>query len=414
MGCLLLSLAISEPVLALESDNFRFSGFASLAAGKVNDPVLRFGDYSNQWSVDTDTVLGLQGQARLADRLSLTGQVLSRGYNYNSYSDYEPQVSWLFLSYQMAPDLRIRAGRLRTPHYLYSDTLEVGYSYVWVRPPIDVYTPVFDPLANFNGTDFTLTRDVQSGDWLDAETEMQFYGGVLDESFNDIHITGEPLFGANLSLRQGFLKLRYALMALRADIYTDSFAPLTNGFQLLSTYDSRFEKLAQDWTLDNGWYYYHGLGLQAYFGPTVVTSEWYYVEGPDEGFSTYSQGWYLSIQYSVDRLTPYIVVGAYKNSVKQHILDDLEASYEFLPAGQIPAADALRSGARFAAEGYIIKERTLTLGFRLDLLSNLALKGEWQQFIFSDDSSGNLYPEDGDPSPTDATSMVSFTLDLVF
>lgn len=108
------------------------------------------------------------------------------------------------------------------------------------------------------------------------------------------------------------------------------------------------------------------------------------------------------------------MVGAYKNSVKQHILDDLDASYEFLPAGQIPAADALRSGARFAAEGYIIKERTLTLGFRLDLLSNLALKGEWQQFIFSDDSSGNLYPEDGDPSPTDATSMVSFTLDLVF
>lgn len=411
---LLFGLLLSTPTLALESEDFRFSGFASLGVGKVNDPDLRFGDYSDQWSVDTDTVLGLQGQVRLADRLSVTGQLLSRGFNYNGYSDYEPQISWLFLSYQLAPDLRVRAGRLRTPHYLYSDTLEVGYSYVWVRPPIDVYTPVFDPLSNFNGADITLSHDVRSGGWLNAETEMQFYGGTLDESFNDIHITGEPLFGANLSLRQGILKLRYALMALRADIYTDSFTPLVNGFQYLSTLDSRFDALASDWTLDNGWYYYHGLGLQSFLDQAVITAEWYHVDGPDEGFSTTSEGWYLSLQYTFGRLTPYIVFGAYKNSVKQHILDDLEDSYTFLPAGQIPAVDALREGARFAAEGYIIKERTVTLGFRLDLQTNLALKGEWQQFRFSDDSTGNFFPEGDDPSPVDSTSLVSFTLDLVF
>lgn len=40
------------------------------------------------------------------------------------------------------------SDRLRTPQYAHSDALDIGYSYPWVRPPVEMYNL---PLDNYEG-----------------------------------------------------------------------------------------------------------------------------------------------------------------------------------------------------------------------------------------------------------------------
>lgn len=408
--CLSASLAQAQADIL---HDFQFSGFASFGAGKVTEEGLAFADYQNDWSFDTDTILGLQAQTRLAERVYVTGQVVARGFSYNGRDDYEPAVSWLFLSYQLAPEIQIRAGRMRTPHYLYSDTLEVGYSYVWVRPPVDVYTPLFEPLSNFDGADIRVSQDIVWGNTLDAEGELHVYAGQLEEQFVDFELNGDKMLGANVSITQGQVKFRYALMALELDISSPSFTPLIEGFNVVAEVIPAFAGQADNWSQTDGWFYYHGLGMQFFYDRLVLTAEWYSVAGPDEGFATDSSGWFVSVQHTWGRFTPYAVIGAYQSETNPAIISSINATFDDLPRGVNEAVDQLRNGALFAAESFTVKEQTLTLGLRIDVMPNVALKGEWQHFRFADDSTGNLFPDDAANQP-DNTSLVSFVVDVVF
>ena len=50
---------------------------------------------------------------------------------------YEGSVSWAFLSYRPTNDWLIRAGKQRTPLYLYSETVDVGVTYDFARLPTE-------------------------------------------------------------------------------------------------------------------------------------------------------------------------------------------------------------------------------------------------------------------------------------
>ena len=117
------------PLSAFAGDNWQFSGFGSLSMARLSDDNLTFLDYDNKkWRYEGDTVLGLQLTGNLMDRLSLTAQVVSRGYDEYDPDSFEPQLEWLFLAYQLDSQWRVRLGRMRTPHYMYSETIDVGYT----------------------------------------------------------------------------------------------------------------------------------------------------------------------------------------------------------------------------------------------------------------------------------------------
>lgn len=52
-------------------------------------------------------------------------------------------------------------GRLRIPFFYYSEFLEVGYAYNWVRLPSDIYNISF---SSFDGIDFTQRFSIGSLD----------------------------------------------------------------------------------------------------------------------------------------------------------------------------------------------------------------------------------------------------------
>lgn len=137
--------------------------------GSVNDDAR----YDDAWSLNPDTVFGLQLHAGLKDKLSATVQATAHGAN-----DLDPEIEWAYLTYDLRPELSFKAGKQRMPLYYYSDYLDVGYAYHWLRPPVDVYGEGISAYTGLSLDYGTLFNDWQIGvqGWLGR--------GENDNAFN--------------------------------------------------------------------------------------------------------------------------------------------------------------------------------------------------------------------------------------
>lgn len=120
--------------------------------------------FDNNGGFKNDTVLGLQVSKQVNDSTTVTGQLVSRGAE-----DYKTEAAWAYASYAATDNLDLRMGRLRVPFFYYSDFLEVGYAYDWIRPPSEVY---IIPFSSVDGVD--LTYRFALGNW---DNSAQLYYG---------------------------------------------------------------------------------------------------------------------------------------------------------------------------------------------------------------------------------------------
>lgn len=200
----LLAIAISSPALASE---LNVNGFLSVGASMLDDNKASIAGADNQGGFKRDTVLGLQIQKQVNDSTSATGQLVSRGSD-----DYSTEAAWAFVTYAANDDLDVRMGRLRIPFFYYSDFLEVGYAFNWVRPPEEVYRIPFSSIDGFD-----ISKRFSSGS---VDGSVQFYYGRYQGPFKTSdatytadyrNFTGLALntnmgdFGARLSYHQAEL-----------------------------------------------------------------------------------------------------------------------------------------------------------------------------------------------------------------
>lgn len=407
--CLLPGLGFAQP-------DWSLSGYASLAAGRMEDRKMEYQGYSaDEWSFEGDSVLGLQLNLELAERLSLTAQVVGRGHNWDDTDPFDPELDWLFLRYQLNEDWRVRLGRMRTPFYLYSETIDVGYSYVWVRPPTDVYAPIVSPFSNFDGADATYISN-----WGDLSIDVQLLMGVTERSQDSLNIEVDPMAGGNITLQTDDLTLRYGLLMLNTDIHARDLQDLARIFQLAGTLiDPVFAEVPRQFSATENLYRYQSLGLRWNRADFTALGEAFEIHNTDDGYTNNARGWYLSLQYRFDRLTPYVVSGWHKNDFARKTLDALLESYSIWPEGQtipplqeqVDLLDQARAYATREIRSYSFEQYTWTFGLRYDVYPNVALKAEWQYFDFASGSSQIIVNTLDHP---DHTSMTTFILDVVF
>jgi hypothetical protein len=130
-------LTFSLPTLA----EVTFQGFASFVGGATLDSNEAYKNrvgaedgYEDKIEYNKNSVYGLQAVSDLGDGLTATGQIVARGSE-----NYKPEFEWMYMTYNITPTLSAKVGRIRTPFYMLSEYLEVGYTYHWIRPPEELY-----------------------------------------------------------------------------------------------------------------------------------------------------------------------------------------------------------------------------------------------------------------------------------
>ena len=226
-----LGLAIclaSTSAFALEQGEALINGFGTVGVTHLGgeDDGRGYGlsgQTNDSWRGDQLSKFGAQLTYGVTDTVGLTLQTTAKAYS----DEWKANLEWAYLSWQSTDNLMLRFGRLRTPVYMYSETIDVGFAYPWLRLPDEVYSQV--QLSNYEGADLVYNLPLSF-----ATVSFQVAGGVAknrdyylyDEEFD---IDYDNVFGASVSLATndyGTVRIGY----VEADIETEISGSFTDIF----------------------------------------------------------------------------------------------------------------------------------------------------------------------------------------
>ncbi|HRL91935.1 MAG: hypothetical protein K2X58_01180 [Pseudomonadaceae bacterium] len=253
----LLSLAVclaSLPALAVEQGEYQLNGFGTVGithmGGESDLDYGIQGQTNDGWRGDQLSKLAVQLRYGITDTLSVTGQLGTKP----TQDSWEAGPGNLYLAWQANDNLTLRGGRLGTPIYMYSETLNVGFSYPWLRLPEEVYSLV--QLTSHDGGDVLYNRSTDIG-----TLSFQVAGGQAigreQYALDDMHdIDYRDVFATSLALSTdnfGTFRVGYAEADLKITVDdTVAFGPASVNFPFV-TYEGnkgKFSSIGHQY--DNG------------------------------------------------------------------------------------------------------------------------------------------------------------------
>lgn len=359
---------LNKPV----DDKLRFNGFFSVAYGLASNDA-DYAGYLEEGTFENESLFGLQGVFSISDKTEVTMQLVGRGNE-----DWEPALEWAYISHQFTPSFKARAGKMRLPLFMYSDSLEVGYAQPWLRPPEEVYGAI--PVTSYTGIDglYDINFDMST-------LTLQAFAGESEEditqSGQEVRLEVNDLFGGSAT-------------------WTD-FTWTLRGNYATTNISTGGEDLATD---------FYGLGFGYNNGSLQILSEFTRLE--IEGATPDADAGYLTLAYTFGSLTPYATYSIRETK------DDDERPYTrafIFSAISNPQSPLFGNTAAIALSDVQNTERSAySLGVRWDVMSNVALKFDVTRASDFGDTGGGLA---GNTAPVvlyDDVDVYSIKLDSAF
>jgi len=326
-------------------------------------------EFENEFTYRTDAKAGIQFDYRLAPEWTATLQLTTAGKN-----DWSVDTDYAYLKWQAQDWLAIRTGRLRLPFFMYSESISVGFTYPWARPPLGFY---ITSIANFEGADALIT--FETGDFVHL---LQPYFGTGDGTLpNGLRSHSRDGMGIVYEISKGNLTGR--LQALQIDSTLEATGDLG------SFSESVVQGIVEGWGAER--IHYYTAGLRYDNGDLLVLSELSRIDSEGKPGRDIEAG-YLTVGYTFGKFLPYATymkTQAVKESQQDGIASAISPPYEGKGAG---------------------------FGVRYSITSNVSLKTQFDHYFDFNDTQGIFSSRDPDFRTLDAdgTNIYSVTLDAVF
>ncbi|WP_213608743.1 porin [Pseudoalteromonas sp.] len=362
------------------SAEVRINGFASIVGGKSLDNNQPIYGYDDDISFKNESVFALQLTADLQEKLTATAQIVARGEN-----DFDADFEWAYLTYEFTDELQLSAGKMRVPFYRYSDFLDVGYTYRWVRPPQSVYNL---PFSTYEG--LSLFHTTQLGDW---DSTLQVIYGSFDDNIAVVSVNGDTelndIAGLNWTLSYDWFSARaaYFIAETTIDIENDTAEGMAlNGLEQ-ALRNSGFVDQANSIAIDEDDGAFLALGFSIDYNNILFDAEYTQFEVDNSALAKQTQ-YYTSLGYRMDE---WLVHLTYENNDDKHDSNRYDA---------LTAVPELNLGINTVLEGSKAKSNVYTIGARYDFHPMAALKVDFSRL-------------EDDITNTE-TDVVAVGVDLVF
>ena len=358
-GAIFLTCLLQQPACALDVADGRLElnaygtyGFMrSLAAGVNYRPTDSY-QYSvgNDWSGRFDNRLGIQATFHATNQVSLIAQLLVRR---NGADEVRGELPWAYLRWQPDANWELRLGRFRQPLFLITESFDVGYAHLWVRPPAELYT-LAGEMTSLNGMQlryresvagYTLTGTLHAGH---SEVKRPTYTS-----------RNQPNVGGSLALTDQNLTLQATLINANTQVDIPAIS------QVVNLIAAQNPDVANEYALGhvpNMWY--------GALSARYEKNGWQLIS---ELASTRLQrrsmrdrtAWYVTLGKNLGDWTPYISYAS--NKVRDGFFQE----------------DRVSGNAAMAANALLLRrytnQHTWSLGVRWDVASGIALKAQWDQ-----------------------------------
>lgn len=367
----------------VDVSGFINAGFQSTNLGK-DGPMYRQTDHEVR--ATNFTSAGVQVDGTITDKVSGSVQFLAEGDE-----SFDTRVEWAYISYDLSPNVKARAGRLVLPFYMNSQSFYVGYAHPWIEPPAEVYDTA--PLRSFEGADITWQFNTGSM----AHSLNYYFGNTsVDSSFRNIN-TGASvpyrvhnLHGLNLSSTLGNLNTWLAYSS--GDVNLD-LSNAATGLQ-----PPQPTTFGPTYSQENADAYFASAGLEYDNGNFMFLAEAVELDIKSDWFPK-SRAQYVTAGYHFGAWTPHLT---WANS-EDRTFDKIDGD---------PLGEGLYNSVK-------THQKSWTLGLRHDTAPGLALKAEVSTYYdvgASDDNGANDAGLFSGPIPDDEDDPMVFRLsaNLVF
>ncbi|HWQ08644.1 MAG TPA: hypothetical protein VN436_06050 [Holophaga sp.] len=313
-----------------------------------------------------DSRLGVQVDGRLADNLRATLQVVSK-YRYDG--SYRPDVTWAFAGWNPRPEVEFRAGRLGIESFMNADSRDVGYSYLWVRPPVECFGII--PITRMNGVDLTGTFPMGTNATLRLKG---FYGSVAQEQvplegYPDLDLAGDRILGVIAEAQS--LSWRWRLAYARFKIRRGFSSPIGDVPAYLDTFanllgDPRLRETASAADFKGATLQWYSLGCAYENGPFQVQAMLNHLDS-DRLSIPPSWAGFASLGYRVGHLVPYVIWSRITSKRETPYVGDL-------PTVMLPDASELAWAVQQLADANVCDQSTVSAGLRWDFASSADFK----------------------------------------
>lgn len=352
------------------SDNLDISGFARGVAGYLDHSGRSFEGYTDELSIVEQSLIAIQPTYTFNDKFSLTSQLIA-----HVGDDRDSGIEWLYLSYQPNSAWHLRAGKLRMPFFIYSDSIDVGYSYPWVTAPVQVYNNYL--FSTFNGASASYNH---SGSEVGLNIEI--YSGTFD---GDLYLAGTRVdLDAKVSDLAGIVAtINSNNLSLRLSYHTgqnDTIIPLIEELRT-TLYQNNFIESAQSLESTGNVY-----ALQASLSYDRLNS-------------FYKAEWVQTVtgfEIAPKVTGAYVMAGYIWNNWTLHATYSVSEYSEITPVSELPTTPTGNPGIDQLSAAYYqafaaTPNGTLdsyTLGTRWDFRLDMALKADVSRFQETRNPSG--------------------------
>lgn len=363
--------------------------------------------FEGAWSAKLDSLLGLQMDVELHDTLDAGVQFVLKD---RPKRTAEESLEWAFLAWRPTQNFILRGGRLGIDFYMLSEYRNVGFAYLWQRPPIEFYGPLI-PYA-VDGFDLNYQRLVGHG-LLSAKLFVgnTTQGIQLLTNLEADYLDMTPLWGGGLSYESEHWRIKTGFGCFW---FGDDLSFLTTSGLLPGLKNPEVQwawpqagRYAADLKMQGKRIGFYSLGASFDDNTWLVSGELGYLES-DWSPVRDSLSAYLSVGRRWGSLTPYLLLAD-----SRPVGADPSPIAPSPAALQDPTLAALYQGTHLLFRNLWSDQRTLSLGLRWDMTSDLALKFQWDHSKIKAD--GLWWNHSGvDPLPKTDVNLLSASLNWVF
>lgn len=388
---------------------FRLSGFGSLGAvyssgdNYFQRDLTQPNTFADDWSWKVDSLLGVQFDAALQPKISATAQLVLKERADNNFAE---SLDWAFLRYRPNQEWMLRAGRLGLDVYLLSDYRNVGFAYLWARPPTEFYGPLV--LTDFDGADASYSRRMEGG-----TLRFKLFGGaskpiVAYSTDDNLTLDFRPVWGASLAFESERWRTQLAFVRVRFESEIAAAEELLAALRnpALAPAWAEAAALADELKAEGKHLGFYSAGIAYDDSRWVIQSELGYLRSEWAALRSIVSA-YVSSGRRFDAVTPYIVL-----AIARPVGDTVGVPPPAVSGD--PTIDTVYGGAQVYANSIQVDQHTLSLGSRWDVRQNVAVKLQWDRTWIEDGGGALWFSKPGTDSGDKTSDLFSLNVNFLF
>lgn len=370
---LFFSLFFSVQVKAseTESNKLRFSGFTTLGMVYSDSDLYGYRKgissdgavFSGDIDFKQHSLFGLQIDWSISPKLDFVYQGVVRDLPKASFDRYTTKA---FLRYEVDTNWSVRVGRTAPDIFLLTEYRDIDFSYVWATPPNEVYGIV--PYHSIDGIDVTYNQRALGGVFTSKLFTGYTEGEVSDYS-NQGTTKIDNIMGIALSFDNfdWIVHAKYSQVSFANEANSTAFI-VDNINQVPDFFWPSSDAFSQKLLLKGKNVTYASLSGQYQWQRWLASAEWSQVSPKTSVLSKVTSA-YAALSYEMNRHQFYSIYAITDSNT--YVFDE--------PGVNEVALAELIQGTTELINFYSPNQKTLSLGWRYDISSNMAVSFQWSQ-----------------------------------